>query len=142
MNAADTIFGEPGTNLPEHTLPPVTRLDLIRYAGASGDFNPIHTIDEAAAQAGLPGVIQHGMLTMARIGAIFSPYLDRGYIQSFETRFVGMVQVGDSLTIGGKYLANEAHEEGTIHSFELVARNQRGQDVATCTASFLAFRDG
>ncbi|MDR2347648.1 MAG: MaoC family dehydratase N-terminal domain-containing protein, partial [Bifidobacteriaceae bacterium] len=44
----------------------LTRADLVRYAGASGDFNPIHWSDEAARKADLPGVIAHGMLTMGR----------------------------------------------------------------------------
>lgn len=52
---------KPGDRLESITLLPVSRLDLIKYAGASGDFNPIHTIDEAAEKAGLPGMIAHGM---------------------------------------------------------------------------------
>ena len=53
-----------GTALPERVFP-VRRCDLVRYAGASGDFNPIHWSDRAAAESGLPGVIAHGMLTLA-----------------------------------------------------------------------------
>jgi acyl dehydratase len=52
-----------GTELPEQTYP-VTRADLVRYAGASGDFNPIHWNERTATAVGLPGVIAHGMLTM------------------------------------------------------------------------------
>jgi len=54
----------PGDTLPEQTYP-VTRADLVRYAGASGDFNPIHWSDRVAGEVGLPGVIAHGMFTMA-----------------------------------------------------------------------------
>ena len=53
-----------GDELPEQTYP-VTRADLVRYAGASGDFNPIHWSDRVATSVGLPGVIAHGMFTMA-----------------------------------------------------------------------------
>jgi acyl dehydratase len=53
-----------GDVLPEQTYT-VTRADLVRYAGASGDFNPIHWSDRVATSVGLPGVIAHGMLTMA-----------------------------------------------------------------------------
>ena len=67
-----------GDELKVQTLPPITRLQLIKYAGASGDFNPIHTIDAAAEEAGLPGIIAHGMLTLATMGLLFSPYLEDG----------------------------------------------------------------
>jgi acyl dehydratase len=53
-----------GDTLPEQSFP-VTRADLVRYAGASGDFNPIHWSDRVAGEVGLPGVIAHGMFTMA-----------------------------------------------------------------------------
>src|SRR5215211_7840188 len=91
-----------GDILEEKEFPEVARLALIRYAGASGDYNPIHTIDEEAQRAGLPGVIQHGMLTMAQMGLLLSPYLDRGFVEEFQTRFVGMLFLGDKLRIGGK----------------------------------------
>jgi acyl dehydratase len=55
---------EPGSTLPEQRYR-VTRADLVRYAGASGDFNPIHWSDRVAGSVGLPGVIAHGMFTMA-----------------------------------------------------------------------------
>ena len=58
---------EAGQELPEQTFR-VTRADLVRYAGASGDFNPIHWSDRIAAGVGLPGVIAHGMFTMALAG--------------------------------------------------------------------------
>ena len=80
MTTKAPISWNAGEELPSITLPPVTRLDLIKYAGASGDYNPIHTIDEEAARAGLPGVIAHGMLTMAVMGRRFP----------FEHGFIGI----------------------------------------------------
>jgi acyl dehydratase len=60
-----TLTGlEAGATLPEQTYT-VTRADLVRYAGASGDFNPIHWSDRVATSVGLPGVIAHGMYTLA-----------------------------------------------------------------------------
>ncbi|MFY9292018.1 MAG: MaoC/PaaZ C-terminal domain-containing protein, partial [Methylorubrum rhodinum] len=56
-----------GTELPEQVYR-VTRADLVRYAGASGDFNPIHWNERIATTVGLPGVIAHGMFTMALAG--------------------------------------------------------------------------
>ena len=128
-----------GDELEERSLPPVTRLQLIKYAGASGDFNPIHTVDEAARDAGLPGVIAHGMLTLATVGLLFSPYLEHGYVKELRARFSGMVFVGDELSIGGRANGSERTDEGRLHTFEVYVR--RGEDtVASGTLGFLVYR--
>lgn len=131
---------EAGDRLEEIRRPPVTRLQLIKYAGASGDYNPIHTIDEAAAEASLPGVIAHGMLTVATMGALLSPYLKHGYVKSFGSRFSGMVFIGDELTVGGQVVGSETLEEGLLYIFEVYAK--RGEDiVASGEAGFLVSGD-
>jgi acyl dehydratase len=127
-----------GDELRERELPPVTRLQLIKYAGASGDYNPIHTVDEAAQEAGLPGVIAHGMLTVATMGLLFSPYLEHGYVKTFRSRFSGMVFLDDVLRVGGRSTGSEESLEGRLHTFEVYAR--RGDDtVASGEVGFLAF---
>jgi acyl dehydratase len=119
-------------------LPPVTRLQLIKYAGASGDYNPIHTIDEAAEEAGLPGVIAHGMLTAAMMGLLFSPYLEHGYVKELQARFSGMVYPGDEIIIGGHVSGEEDIEEGRLYTFEVYAK--KGEEtVASGTVGFLVF---
>jgi acyl dehydratase len=78
------------------TARPITRADLIRYAGASEDFNPIHWSDRAARAVGLPGVIAHGMLTMARTLAVLTDWLgDPGRLVACETRFARPLVVPD-----------------------------------------------
>src|SRR6184192_4515442 len=57
-----------GSLLPDLRKPPITKVQLVRYAGASGDYNLIHTDDETARMVGLDGVIAHGMLSMAFLG--------------------------------------------------------------------------
>ncbi len=115
-------------------------MQLIKYAGASGDYNPIHTIDEAAAEAGLPGVIAHGMLTLATIGLLFSPYLEYGYVKEFQARLSGMVYVGDEITVGGRATGAEETDEGRLYAFDVQAR--KGEDaVASGTVNFLVFGD-
>lgn len=131
---------EIGDELESRSLPPVTRLQLIRYAGASGDYNPIHTVDEAAEKAGLPGVIAHGMLTAATMGLPFSAYLEHGYIKELEVRFSGMVYVGDEITFGGRVSEKENSEEGCIYTFEVHASNGEST-VASGTVGFLVFGD-
>jgi len=81
-------------------LPPLTvrvrRDQLVRYAGASGDFNPIHWNDRTARSVGLPGVIAHGMLTMALAGRIVTDWVgDPGSVASFGVTFTRPVAVPD-----------------------------------------------
>ncbi|CAG7635996.1 MaoC/PaaZ C-terminal domain-containing protein [Rhodococcus opacus] len=86
---------------------PVTRDDLVRYAGASGDFNPIHFNDAVAASAGLPGVLAHGMLTAALgLQVVADWVVDPTAVVSYETRFTRPVVVdqveGAVLSISAK----------------------------------------
>lgn len=129
-----------GDELEEISLEPITRLDLIKYAGASGDYNPIHTVDEDAHQAGLPGVIAHGMLTAATVGRLFSPYLSHGYVKSLGVRFTGMVYVGDTLRAGGSVTESRREAGGTVYGFELYVRTG-SEDVVTGTAEFMDLTD-
>ncbi len=86
---------EVGTELPERLFP-LRRDDLVRYAGASGDFNPIHWSDRAAAEAGLPGVLAHGMLTMATAARLVTDWLgDPGAVVEFGVKFSSPVIVPD-----------------------------------------------
>ena len=131
---------EVGDELEERVLPSVTRLQLIKYAGASGDFNPIHTIDEAAEEAGLPGVIAHGMLTFATMGLLFSPHLEHGYVKELKARFSGMVFLGDELIIGGRVANTEDAEDGRLYTFEVYA--SKGEStVASGKVGFLVYED-
>lgn len=129
-----------GDELRERELPPVDRMRLIKYAGASGDFNPIHLIDEAAEVAGLPGIIAHGMLTVATMGLLFSPYLQHGYVKAFRSRFSGMVFLGDILRVGGRASSVEETGEGRLYTFEVYAR--RDEDtIASGELGFLVYID-
>ena len=96
-----------GTELPEQTYR-VTRADLVRYAGASGDFNPIHWNDRTATSVGLPGVIAHGMFTMALAGRAVTDWTGNpGALVEFQVRFGRPVVVPDDdegaeVTVHGK----------------------------------------
>lgn len=80
---------------------PVTTADLVRYAGASGDFNPIHYDHHLALAAGLDGVIAHGLFVMGAAARVFDPWLDPGggAVTAFDARFVSPVKPGDVVAV-------------------------------------------
>ncbi|MFZ2502418.1 MAG: MaoC/PaaZ C-terminal domain-containing protein [Nocardioides sp.] len=86
---------EPGAALTPLTFT-VTRADLIRYAGASGDFNPIHWSDRIAGAVGLPGVIAHGMFTMALAARAVAIWTDGAEVVEFGCKFTQPVVVPDT----------------------------------------------
>jgi acyl dehydratase len=92
---AETPPLQVGAQLPARTFR-VTRADLVRYAGASGDFNPIHWSDRTAVRVGLPGVIAHGMLTMALVGRAVTGWAgDPTGVVDYGVRFTKPVVVPD-----------------------------------------------
>lgn len=84
----------------------IDRLDLIKYAGASGDFNPIHWNDEYAKAVGLPGVIAHGMFSMGVAARAITAFAgDPAAIKRLRVRFSAMIQPGQTLTAKGEVAA-------------------------------------
>lgn len=126
---------ECGDELQSIKLPPVTRLDLIKYAGASGDYNPIHTIDEEATRAGLPGIIAHGMWTMGNVTKLFTPYLEEGFISSYLVRFKGMVFLGDVVTLHGNV---QSRSDKKI-IFKIKAVKQTGESALEGEATYTLY---
>jgi acyl dehydratase len=114
-----------GESLIEVQLEPVSRMDLIKYSGASGDFNPIHTIDDEAKKAGLPGIIAHGMWTMGNLAKLFTAYYEEGFIQDYSIRFKGMVFLNDVVTLR----ATLTEKQDPLLRFKVQAVNQQGNEV-------------
>lgn len=92
---------EPGATLPELKSGPIKHMDLVRYAGASGDFNPIHTDPDFAKEVGLGGTIAHGMYVMAQIGRLASGWVHPLQMKSFGVKFKQMTRPGETLTCRG-----------------------------------------
>ncbi|MDG4804625.1 MaoC family dehydratase [Micromonospora sp. WMMD980] len=94
----------------------VTRADLVRYAGASGDFNPIHWSDRTATGVGLPGVIAHGMYTMALVGRAVAGWAGApDAVVDFGVRFTRPVVVPDAdegIEIEVSAVVKEVTEDG------------------------------
>jgi acyl dehydratase len=119
--AARLKYGEveAGTELPPLTIP-VTRATLVQYAGASGDFNPIHWNEKFAKEVGLPNVIAHGMFTMASAIRVVTDWAgDPGAVVEYGVRFTKPVVVPDDdkgtvLEISGKVAAKLDDEARTV----------------------------
>src|SRR5699024_10824293 len=101
----------------------------------SGDFNPIHTIDEEAEKAGLSGIIAHGMWTMGNLSKLFTPYHETGFIQDYSIRFKGMVYLYDWITL--KEIVHELNEEN--NDIKLIAVKQDRKEVIKGKVLFLKY---
>jgi acyl dehydratase len=116
-----------GQSLPELTKQ-VTVDQIQQYAEASGDRNPIHLDDTFARSAGLPGVIAHGMLTMAFANQLVTDWLgDRRLLKRLQARFAGMVLPGDQLTCAGSVTSKDDAARRVV--INLSVTNQRGEKV-------------
>ncbi len=106
--------------------PPITTRQLVMYAGASGDFNPIHYDHPFATAGGYPSVIAHGMLSMAFFGQLLAPYL----VKRLSTRFRAVTYPGDVVTVSGEVVAlhNDSNNDSDSATAELklTARTQSG----------------
>lgn len=100
----------------------LTRESLVRYAGASGDFNPIHYRDDVAAAVGLPGVLAHGMLTMGLAVETIVPWLgDAGRILEYGVRFTRPVVVDAEAGADLAIVATVGAVEGGVARIDLTA---------------------
>jgi acyl dehydratase len=110
---------EPGTEIEQRTYR-VTRLDLVKYCGASGDFNVIHWNERIARSVGLPSVIAHGMYTMAQAGKFVTEWVgDPAAVTNFGVSFSAMVVVPDddegaTIEVSGKVKAKLPDNKVTV----------------------------
>src|SRR3954469_3117789 len=88
----------------------LTRTDLVMYAGASGDFNPMHTDEVAAQAAGLPSVFGHGMFTAGLLGRALTDYVGVGNLKSYKVLFTKQTWPDEELTT--KIVVTGTREEG------------------------------
>lgn len=130
-----------GASLPPLEHDPITRVQLVRYAGASGDFNPIHTVEEYARQVGLDGVIAHGMLSMGFLGAYAQGLAGRrGRVGRLKVRFQEKVRPGDVLVSRGTVEAVDP-EERTVSLSVRAKRRADGEPVTGGEARLEYFAD-
>jgi acyl dehydratase len=114
----------------------LTRTQIVQYAGASGDYNPLHTDEIFATKvAGYPSVFAHGMLTMGVTGRILTDWVGDGRLLRYGVRFVKQVWPGDTLTASAEITSIREDEGKPVADFKVETRNQDGDVVLSGTAS-------
>ncbi len=114
----------------------LTRTQIVQYAGASGDYNPLHTDEVFATQiAGYPSVFAHGMLTMGLTGKMLTDYVGDCRLTRFGGRFTSQVWPGDTLTSTATVTAIRAENGVSLVDFDVVTENQSGDAVFSGSAT-------
>ena len=114
----------------------LTRTQIVMYAGASGDYNPLLSDEVYTTQvAGYPSVFAHGMLTMGMTGRALTDWVGDGRLTAYGVRFAKQVWPGDSLTATVTVEAIRTEDDVAIADFSVVTRNQHGDEVVRGSAS-------
>jgi acyl dehydratase len=133
LKASDLKIGD---SYEERLVDDLKRTQIVQYAGASGDYNPIHTDEIFATRvADYPTVFAHGMLTMGMTGKMLTNYAGDGRLTKFGVRFSRQVWPGD--TLDGKATVEALREEGgqNLVDLKIETTNQKGEVVLTGTAT-------
>lgn len=117
-----------GDAIPELKKDPITHLQLVRYAGASGDFNPIHHDEKFAKEQGLDGTIAHGMLVMGMIGQLVSNWVGVAPVKTLKVAFKAMTKPGETIICKGTVKRLKETEEGEkLVTLAVSAENSEGE---------------
>ncbi len=113
----------------------ITRTQIVMYAGASGDYNPLHSDEVFTTQAaGYPSVFAHGMLSMGATGRILTDWFGVDGLVRFGVRFVNQVWPGDTLTATATVVAIREEDGQRLVDLTVATTNQDGKPVVTGTA--------
>ena len=126
---------EVGAEAPPLVVENLTRTNFVRYAGASGDFNPMHHDDTIATQVGNPSVFGHGMLTAGLMARVVKDWFGPEAMRRFQVRFAKQVWPGDTITFAAKVSAKREEDGAKLADLECTATNQDGVEVLTGTAT-------
>jgi acyl dehydratase len=129
-----------GDELPPLVKPPVDRIQIARFAGASQDYNPLYVDEHYARNSGFPSALAPGMLVMGFLGELVVEWLRGARLRRFSARFVKIVWPGDVITCRGR-VVDRRFEEGGRYSadIEVWAENQRGELVVRGTVTAQLF---
>ena len=125
-----------GDTREEIVIDNLTRTQLVMYAGASGDYNPVHTDEVFATKvAGYPTVFAHGMLSMGATARLLTNWVGDGRLTKYGVRFVAQVWPGDTLTARATVEALREENGERFADLKVVTTNQNGQEVVSGYAS-------
>lgn len=124
-----------GDELPPLVKGPIQQIQLTRYAGASGDFNPIHQDDEFARAAGMGGVFAHGMLSMGFVAQAVTDWAGAGRVRKIGVRFAGLVRLKDTVTCRGRVIGTSQKDGVNLVELDVWAESQKGEKVVTGKAT-------
>ena len=114
----------------------LTRTQIVQYAGASGDYNPLHSDERYAKEvAGYPGVFAHGMLSMGMTGRVLTDWVGDGRLTKYGVRFVKQVWPGDALTATATVDAIREENGEWFADLSVLTVNQNGEPVVTGSAT-------
>jgi acyl dehydratase len=126
---ADTLYfdevkeGDTGPEV-RHQL---TRTDLVMYAGASGDFNPMHTDEVKAKEAGLPSVFGHGMFSAGLLATAITDFVGVGNVRNYKVRFVKQTWPGETLISKTTITAKRSEDGRNLVDLECELANENGE---------------
>jgi peroxisomal enoyl-CoA hydratase 2 len=126
---------EEGDDGPEYRVEDLTRTMFVKYAGASGDFNPMHHDDTVATKVGYPSVFGHGMFSAGVLSHYLTDWLGVGNLRAYGVRFKGQVYPGDTLRFGAKVTRKYKEEDEARVDCQLSVTNQKDEVVLTGTAT-------
>jgi len=116
-----------GEDIPKVVVEGVTRPDFVRYAGASGDFVPLHYDQTFVEAAGIPTVFAQGMFTAGLLSKALTDWAGIGNVRQFKVRFATRVWPGDTVTCTGK-VTNKLEQDGEkLIEGDLIVINQKGE---------------
>jgi acyl dehydratase len=118
-----------GEELPALTKTPVDRVQLARYAGASGDFNPVHVDETYAKSLGMPSVYAPGMLIMGFLGQLVSDWARGAQLRRYSVQFSKIVWPGDTVVCKGRVTERWGDEGRYFAELDVWAENQKGELV-------------
>ncbi|SVC93318.1 uncharacterized protein METZ01_LOCUS346172, partial [marine metagenome] len=118
---------EIGDQLPSLTLEPIDQADLVLYANASGDQNPIHIDQTFAKKSGLPDVIAHGMLIMSYLGRLLTNFIPQSSIKNFTVQFSNMTHLNQQVICTGKVLEKNSIDDKEVVTISLKVEDLQGE---------------
>jgi acyl dehydratase len=127
-----------GDEAPPLVVKKLTRTHFVRYAGASGDFNPMHHDDTIATSVGYPSVFGHGMLTAGLMARVVKDWFGPEALRRYQVRFSKQVWPGDTLTFTAKVTGKREEGGEKLVDLECKATNQDGVEVLTGAATAVA----